>query len=56
MALTLCKIAQPFMKDSIKTMRWSIGLDPISQLGMILGTLDEDHLEEALRAANQNTE
>jgi predicted transposase YbfD/YdcC len=56
MALTLCKIAQPFMKDSIKTMRWSIGLDPISQLGMILGTLDEDHLEEALRAANQKTE
>jgi hypothetical protein len=52
MALTLLKAAQPFMKNSIKSQRWLIGLDHKSQLGQILGTLDETHLEAALRAAN----
>jgi predicted transposase YbfD/YdcC len=28
MALTICKMSQPFMKCSIKTMRWGIGLEP----------------------------
>jgi len=53
MALALCKMAQPFMKCSIKNIRWGIGLEYKSQLGMILGTLDEDYLENALRTANQ---
>jgi predicted transposase YbfD/YdcC len=52
LALTLCKMAQPFMKHSIKSIRWGIGLEPKSQLGTILGTLDETHLEAALRTAN----
>jgi len=52
MSLTLCKIAQKFVKESIRTIRWGIGLDPEAQLGMILGTLDEDFLENALREAN----
>jgi predicted transposase YbfD/YdcC len=52
MALTLCKTAQPFMKRSIKELRFVIGLEPKSQLGLILGTLDETHLEAALRNAN----
>jgi predicted transposase YbfD/YdcC len=52
MALTLLKTAQPFMKNSIKSQRWLIGLDHKPQLGQILGTLDETHLEAALRAAN----
>jgi predicted transposase YbfD/YdcC len=52
MALTLCKMSQPFMKCSIRTMRWGMGLEPKSQLGRILGTLDETHLEAALRNAN----
>ena len=51
MALALCKLAQPFMKCSIKNIRWSIGLEYKSQLGLILGTLDEDYLENALRTA-----
>jgi predicted transposase YbfD/YdcC len=51
-ALTLCKMSQPFIKESIRTIRWGIGLEPQSQLGLILGTLDETHLESALRAAN----
>ncbi|MDR3164863.1 MAG: ISAs1 family transposase [Synergistaceae bacterium] len=53
MALTLCKLAQPFMKCSIKSMRWLIGLEYRQELGRILGTLDETFLEEALRAANE---
>jgi len=53
LALTLCKMAQPFMKCSIKNIRWGIGLEYKSQLGLILGTLDEDYLENALRTANQ---
>jgi predicted transposase YbfD/YdcC len=53
MALTLLKMSQPFMKCSIKLLRWSIGLEYKSQLGMILGTLDETHLERALRSANE---
>jgi predicted transposase YbfD/YdcC len=52
MALTLCKMAQPFIKWSIKDIRWGIGLEPKSGLGRILGTLDETHLETALRNAN----
>jgi len=51
LALALCKLAQPFMKCSIKSMRWLIGLEYQSQLGAILGTLDETYLEEALRKA-----
>ena len=53
MALTLCKISQSFMKCSIKSMRWLIGLEYKSELGMILGTLDESYLEQALRSANE---
>ncbi|MDR1292036.1 MAG: ISAs1 family transposase, partial [Clostridiales Family XIII bacterium] len=53
MALTLCKLAQPFMKCSIKSMRWLIGLEYKLELGKILGTLDETFLEEALRTANE---
>jgi predicted transposase YbfD/YdcC len=53
MALTLCKLAQPFMKCSIKSMRWLIGLEYKQELGKILGTLDETFLEDALRAANE---
>jgi predicted transposase YbfD/YdcC len=53
MALTLCKLAQPFMKCSIKSMRWLIGLEYRQELGRILGTLDETFLEDALRAANE---
>jgi predicted transposase YbfD/YdcC len=52
MTLTICKMAKPFMKYGVKTMRWLIGIEPKSQLGLILGTLDEAHLEEALRSAN----
>jgi predicted transposase YbfD/YdcC len=52
MALTLCKLAQPFMKCSIKSMRWLIGLEYKQELGKILGTLDETFLENALRSAN----
>ncbi|MDR3280964.1 MAG: ISAs1 family transposase [Synergistaceae bacterium] len=51
MVLTICRMAQPFMKESIRTIRWSIGLEPQSQLGIILGTLDETRIESALRAA-----
>ena len=53
MALALCKMAQPFMKTSIKTMRWIIGMEPTDVLGTILGTLDENHLENALREVNE---
>jgi predicted transposase YbfD/YdcC len=53
MALALCKLAQPFMKCSIKDIRWGVGLDFKSQLGLILGTLDEAYLENALRSANR---
>jgi predicted transposase YbfD/YdcC len=53
MALTLCKMAQPFLKLSIRNIRWTIAMHPERHLGTILGTLDETHLEEALRAANQ---
>jgi predicted transposase YbfD/YdcC len=53
MALALCKLAQPFMKCSIKNIRWGIGLEYKSQLGLILGTLDENHLENAMRTANE---
>ena len=53
MALTLCKISQSFMKCSIKNMRWAIGLEYKQVLGTILGTLDEDFLEQALITANQ---
>ena len=53
MALALCKLAQPFMKCSIKNIRWGIGLEYKSQLGLILGTLDEGYLENALRTANE---
>jgi len=53
MALALCKLAQPFMKCSIKNIRWGIGLEYKSQLGLILGTLDETYLENALRTANE---
>jgi predicted transposase YbfD/YdcC len=53
MALTLCKLAQPFMKCSIKSMRWMIGLEYKMELGKILGTLDETFLEDALRAVNE---
>ena len=53
MALTLCRISQSFMKCSVKTMRWLIGLECKQELGKILGTLDEDFLEQALRSANE---
>ena len=53
MALTMCKISQSFMKCSIKSMRWLIGLDYKLELGKILGTLDDAYLEQALRAANE---
>jgi predicted transposase YbfD/YdcC len=53
MALAMCRMAQPFMKCSIKSMRWLIGLEYKMELGMILGTLDETHLEQALRTANE---
>jgi predicted transposase YbfD/YdcC len=53
MALTLCKLAQPFMKCSIKSMRWLIGLEYKQELGRILGTLDETFLEDALRTVNE---
>jgi predicted transposase YbfD/YdcC len=53
MALTMCKISQSFMKCSIKSMRWLIGLDYKLELGKILGTLDETYLEQALRLANE---
>jgi len=53
MALTLCRISQSFMKCSVKTMRWLIGLECRQELGRILGTLDEDFLEQALRSANK---
>jgi predicted transposase YbfD/YdcC len=53
MALTLCKLAQPFMKCSIKSMRWLIGLEYKQELGKILGTLDETFLEDALRTASE---
>lgn len=52
MALTLLKMAQPFMKCSIASMRKFIGIECNLFLGQILGTLDETHLEEALRTAN----
>jgi predicted transposase YbfD/YdcC len=52
MALTLCKMAQPFLKLSIRNIRWTLAMHPEQHLGVILGTLDEGHLEEALRAAN----
>jgi len=53
MALALCKISQCFMKCSIKSMRWLIGLECEQVLGKILGTLDEEFLEQALRTANE---
>ena len=53
MALTLCKISQSFMKCSVKSMRWLIGLEYKQELGKILGTLDETFLEQALRSANE---
>ena len=53
MALTLCRISQSFMKCSVKSMRWIIGLECKLELGRILGTLDEDFLEQALRTANE---
>lgn len=52
MALTLLKMAQPFMKLSIIGMRKMIGIEYKISLGQILGTLDETHLEKALREAN----
>jgi predicted transposase YbfD/YdcC len=52
MALTLCKIAQPFMKLSIRNIRWMIAMHPEQHLGTLLGTFDEDLLEKALRDAN----
>ena len=53
MALAICKISQSFMDCSIKSMRWMIGLDHKLILGKILGTLDDDFLEQALRSANE---
>jgi predicted transposase YbfD/YdcC len=53
MALTLCKMSQTFMKCSIKSMRWIIGVEYKTVLGTILGTLDEEYLEQALRSANE---
>lgn len=53
MALTMCKISQSFMKCSVKSMRWLIGIDHMQMLGEILGTLDDSYLEQALRAANE---
>jgi len=53
MALTMCKISQSFMKCSIKSMRWLIGLECKQELGKILGTLDETYLKQALRSANE---
>jgi len=53
MVLTLCRISQSFMKCSVKNVRWLVGLECKQELGKILGTLDEDFLEQALRAANE---
>jgi predicted transposase YbfD/YdcC len=53
MALNICKMAQSFLKLSIRNMRWAIAMNPKRQLGVIFGTLDETHLEEALRTANE---
>ena len=53
MALTLCRISQSFMKCSVKNVRWLVGLECKQELGRILGTLDEDFLELALRTANE---
>ncbi|MCL1830001.1 MAG: ISAs1 family transposase [Oscillospiraceae bacterium] len=53
MALTLCKISQTFMKCSVKSMRWMIGLEYKQVLGTILGTLDEDFIEQSLISANK---
>jgi len=53
MALTLCRISQSFMKCSVKNVRWLVGLECKQELGRILGTLDEDFLEQALRSANE---
>ena len=53
MALTLCRISQSFMKCSVKNIRWLIGLECKQELGKILGTLNEDFLELALRTANE---
>jgi len=52
LALTLCKISQTFIKESVKTMRWMIGIETNQVLGTILGTLDETFLENALRDVN----
>jgi predicted transposase YbfD/YdcC len=56
MALTLCRISQSFMKCSVKNVRWLVGLECKQELGKILGTLDEDFLEQALRTANEKKE
>ena len=53
MMLTLCRISQSFMKCSVKNVRWLVGLECKQELGKILGALDEDFLEQALRAANE---
>jgi predicted transposase YbfD/YdcC len=52
MALTILKMAQPFMKCSIVEMRKLIGMEYKMALGQILGTLDEAFIEKALRDAN----
>lgn len=52
MALTLLKMAQPFMKRSILETRKLIGMEYKMVLGQILGTLDETFIEKALREAN----
>ena len=52
MALAICKISQSFMKCSVKSMRWLIGLEHKQVLGKILGTLDDVFLENAVRSAN----
>jgi len=53
MALAVCKISQSFMKCSVKSMRWMIGLEHKQVLGKILGTLDDHFLEQAIRSANE---
>ncbi|MDR0324431.1 MAG: ISAs1 family transposase [Treponema sp.] len=52
-ALTLLKMAQPFMKRSIVEIRKLIGMEYKLFLGQVLGTLDDTYLEQALRAANE---
>jgi len=41
------------MKCSVKNVRWLVGLECKQELGKIHGTLDEDFLKQALRAANE---